>query len=190
MFDLVSKIIDKIYTIVLRRKFKFCGKNVKIRFPITITNPKKISIGDNVFIGEHVWLNAGQNPTFSNNHNGNDDLNLIIKSGCYISRFSHINAFHHVCVMEDVLIGENVYLGDTDHSNKLKDIPIIKQIVEVKEKVIIGTGSHVCKNAIIASGVSIGKNSIVGPNAFLTKNLPDYATAIGNPAFIIENNEN
>jgi acetyltransferase-like isoleucine patch superfamily enzyme len=184
MLDFINKIIDKIYTIILRRKFKHCGKNVKIRFPVTITNPQKISIGDDVFIGEHVWLNAGHNPSLLKSQNQDDDLTLIIKRGCYISRFSHINAFHSVHIMEDVLIAENVYLGDADHSITNKTKPIINQEVKIKGKVVIGSGSFVCKNSVIASGVSTGTNSVVGPNSFLTKDLPSYKIAIGNPARI------
>jgi acetyltransferase-like isoleucine patch superfamily enzyme len=122
MFDLARRIVDKIYTIIIRKKFRYCGKNVTIRFPIIITKPEKISIGDNVFIGEHVWLNAGDNPLSNETQNHENDLTLLIKSGCYISRFSHINAFNSVHIMENVLIGENVYLGDADHSSKKKNI--------------------------------------------------------------------
>jgi acetyltransferase-like isoleucine patch superfamily enzyme len=56
--------------------------------------------------------------------------------------------------------------------------------VKIKGKVVIGSGSFVCKNSVIASGVSTGTNSVVGPNSFLTKDLPSYKIAIGNPARI------
>jgi acetyltransferase-like isoleucine patch superfamily enzyme len=187
--NLLERLIDKIYTIITKRKFKYCGKNVKIKFPVTIVNPQKISIEDNVFIGEHVWLNAGTiNTTNSINNHNNDDLTLFIKKGSYISRFTHINAFHSVKIMENVLIGENVYIGDADHSYKDKSKPIINQKIEIKNKVIIDTGSHICKNAVVNSGVSVGKNAIVGPNVFLTNNLPDHSIAIGNTATIIDQN--
>ena len=81
MFDLARRIVDKIYTIIIRKKFRYCGKNVTIRFPIIITKPEKISIGDNVFIGEHVWLNAGDNPLSNETQNHENDLTLLIKSG-------------------------------------------------------------------------------------------------------------
>ena len=189
MLNLVERIIDKIYTIIISRRLKFCGKNVKIKFPSTIINPQKISIGDNVFIGEHVWLNAGTIVSQNGETYFNDKLTLTIKNGSYISRFSHINAFNSVSIMENVLIGENVYIGDADHSYKDKSKPIIEQKIEIKNKVIINSGSHICKNAVIGSGISVGKNSIVGPNVFLTTDLPDYSMAIGNTATIIHQNE-
>jgi len=189
MINLFVRLIDKIYTIIIKRKLKYCGKNVKIKFPVTITNPHKISIEDNVYIGEHVWLNAGVVDPLMNNTKDYDKLTLSIKNGSYISRFTHINAFNSVNIMENVLIGENVYIGDADHSYRDKSKPIIKQKIEIKKKVIIDTGSHICKNAIINSGISVGKNSIVGPNVFLTTNLPDYSIAFSNMATIISQNE-
>ena len=188
MISLFERIVDKIYTIIIKRKLKYCGKNVKIKFPVSITNPQKISIEDNVFIGEHVWLNAGIDSSLENNIDNKDNLTLTIKKGSYISRFTHINAFNSVTIMENVLIGENVYIGDADHSYKDKSQPILKQKIEIKNKVVIDSGSHICKNAVVNSGISVGKNSIVGPNVFLTTNLPDYSIAVGNTATIIDQN--
>ena len=37
-------------------------------------------------------------------------------------------------------------------------------------------------NAVILAGVSIGKHAIVGAGAVVTKDVPDYAVVVGNPA--------
>lgn len=171
--------INKISTNFYKRKFKDVGDNIIIRYACKIDNGNKIVIGNNVFIGEHVWLNAG---------NINDkNISLEIKDGSYISRFCHINAFKKVIIENDVLLGEGVYIGDTDHATKNKNLPIIKQGFETKGEVIIGTGSHICKGAVISAGVKIGKNVVVGPNSFVTQHeIPDYSLVIGNPAVIIE----
>ena len=105
-----------------------------------INNPNLIEIENNVFIGNHVWLNAGRS------NDNNDDTKLYLKSGSHISRFSHINAFNKVIIEEDVLIAENVYLGDTDHATSKKDMAIIKQGNKIKGEVIIKKGSFICRN--------------------------------------------
>ena len=172
--------ISKISTYFYKRKFKKTGKEIIIRYACKIDNGKKIILGNNIFIGEHVWLNAGNL----------DDKNtsLEIRDGSYISRFCHINAFKKVIIENDVLLGEGVYIGDTDHATKNKNLPIIKQGFETKGEVRIGTGSHICKGAVISAGVKIGRNVVVGPNSFVTQHeIPDYSLVIGNPAAIIEN---
>lgn len=172
--------INKFTSFYYKKKLQSFGHNLVIRYACKIDNGKKISIGDNVFIGEHVWLNAG---------NINDkNISLMIGHGTYISRFTHINAFKKVIIEKDVLLGEGVYVGDTDHATKDKNLPIIKQGFETKGGVTIGTGSHICKGAVISAGVKIGKNVVVGPNSFVTQHdIPDYSLVIGNPAVIIEN---
>jgi len=172
----------KFFTILARIRFKKFGKGSSMLFGCTVVNPKRILVGENVCIGEFVWLNAD---TVVGHEK--DKVSLTIGSGSHISRFVHINAFKNVVIEENVLIGANVYLGDTDHITKRKDIPIIKQGLQVKGKVLIKSGSYICKNSIIAAGITIGKNSIVAPGAYVLTDVPDHAMALGNPATIIEN---
>lgn len=170
--------ISKLITYFFKKKFKNVGKNVVVRYACKIDNGKKIQLGNDVFIGEHVWLNAG--------NFDNKNISLEIRDGSYISRFCHINAFEKVIIEKDVLLGEGVYVGDTDHATKNKNLPIIKQGFETKGKVVIGTGSHICKGAVISAGVKIGRNVVVGPNSFVTQHeIPDYSLVVGNPAVII-----
>ncbi len=175
--SIISKFFTFFNTLLLKKKFKKFGKGSRIKWGTKVLNPQNIEIGENVLIEEFVWLNAGEN-----------NCSLKILDGTHISRFSHINCYNNVQIGSHVLIGENVYIGDADHSYKNKSQPIIKQQIDIKKKVLIDSGSHICKNAVISSGISVGKNSIVGPNVFLTLNLPDYSIAVGSTATIISQN--
>ena len=173
---------DALITFLNKNRFNKFGNNSKILYGCILNNPKLIEIEDNVFIGDHVWLNAGSVDEKKN-------VKLIIKKGSHISRFTHINAFNKVIIEEDVLIAENVYLGDTDHKNSIKDMPIIKQGNEIKGEVIIKKGSFICKNSVISANTIIGEFSIVAPNSFVTqKSIPPYSLVIGNPSKIFKRN--
>lgn len=39
---------------------------------------------------------------------------------------------------------------------------------------------------MILSGVKIGKHCVIGANTVVTKDIPDYATAVGSPARVIK----
>jgi acetyltransferase-like isoleucine patch superfamily enzyme len=41
-------------------------------------------------------------------------------------------------------------------------------------------------NAVITAGVTIGKHSIIAAGAVVTKNIPPYSVAVGNPARVIK----
>ena len=40
--------------------------------------------------------------------------------------------------------------------------------------------------AIILPGVSIGRNSVIGAGAIVTKDIPPFSVAVGNPARVIK----
>ena len=176
----IKNFFDELITFLNKNRFSKFGNNSKILYGCILNNPKLIEIEDNVFIGNHVWLNAGEDYK-------KEEVKLIIKKGSHISRFCHINAFNKVIIEEDALIGESVYIGDADHSADDRNMPIIKQEIKVKGKVLIRSGCHICKGSVISAGVTVGKNAVVAPGAFVTTDVPDYAMAIGSPANIIEN---
>ena len=182
IFNKLSKIFDLFTTFINKVRFKKFGKNSIIRYGCIINNPKLIELSDEVFIGDHVWLNAGEG--FNK-----EETKLFIRKGSHISRFCHINAFNKVVIEEDVLIAENVYIGDTDHKTSLKDIPIIKQGNEIKGEVIIKKGSFICKKCDNQCwNNSRGKlcNCI---NAFVVqKNIPPNSFVFGNPSKILKRN--
>lgn len=177
----ISRLIDKIYTFLIKNNFNKFGKNSIICFPCKIDNPSNISIGDNVVICKNVWLNAGVKKREDN------QSTLNIKDGSHISSHTHINAFLEVTIEKNVLIGEGVYFGDTIHATDNYNLPIIKQEYIFQGKVIIGEGSHLCRYSTISSECVVGKNVIICPNSFVVqKEIPSYSMAIGNPASLIE----
>ena len=186
---MIERVINKLdrysailTTLINKFRFREFGNKSIIRFGCILNNPNLIAIEEDVFIGDHVWLNAQDELK-------NETTKLIIKKGSHISRFCHINAFKKVTIEEDVLIAENVYLGDTDHKTSIKDVPIIKQGLETKGEVIIKKGSFICRNVIINAGTIIGENSIIAPNVLvLQKNIPANSFVAGNPSRIFKRN--
>ena len=51
-----------------------------------------------------------------------------------------------------------------------------------KAPIYIGDYAWIATNAIILPGVKIGKGAVVGAGAVVSKDVPDYAIVIGNPA--------
>jgi acetyltransferase-like isoleucine patch superfamily enzyme len=55
-----------------------------------------------------------------------------------------------------------------------------------KGPVIIGNDVWIGMNSLILSGVTIGDGAIIGAHSVVTKNVPPYAIAAGNPAKIVK----
>ncbi len=53
---------------------------------------------------------------------------------------------------------------------------------ECPKKIEIGSDVWICENAIILGGVTIGDGAVIGAGTVVTKDIPPYAVAVGNPA--------
>ena len=80
---------------------------------------------------------------------------------------------------DDVFVGPNVTFANDP-------FPRSKEYPEDFEKVIVKKGASIGANATILPGVVIGERSMVGAGSVVTKNVPDNAVVVGNPAKIIK----
>jgi UDP-2-acetamido-3-amino-2,3-dideoxy-glucuronate N-acetyltransferase len=49
-------------------------------------------------------------------------------------------------------------------------------------KTLVKEGASIGANATILPGITIGKCAFIGAGAVITKNVPNYAVMVGNPA--------
>jgi len=93
-------------------------------------------------------------------------------------------------VPNDIVIGANVMMGpdviifSQNHVFDKTDIPMIRQGMAKKEKVVIGDDVWIGERVIIMPGKSIGRSSIIGAGSVVTKNIPELVIAAGNPAMV------
>lgn len=78
-------------------------------------------------------------------------------------------------IEDDVFIGPNVTFSNDKY-------PRSKQYPSAFSKTIVQQGASIGANATILPGVSIGKYALIGAGSVVTKDVPDYALVIGNPA--------
>lgn len=74
----------------------------------------------------------------------------------------------------------------TTYINKrLFDGELYKNKSKVENGIIIGDGVWIGHNVIILPEVTIGNGAILGAGSVVTKDIPPYAIAVGNPARVI-----
>lgn len=143
------------------------------------------------------------------------DENCQVGSGTKIWHFSHIQSGakigDHCTLGQNVNIGNNVIIGN---NVKIQNNVSVYEGVELEDYVFCGPsavftnikiprsefpqrGSHcylktkvkksasIGANATIICGVTIGKYSMIGSGSVVTKNVPDFALVVGNPAKVV-----
>lgn len=117
------------------------------------------SIGENCNICAHSFI---ENEVIIHN-------NVTIKSGVYI--------WNGTTIEDDVFVGPCVaFTNDKWPRSKQKGILL---------KTIIKKGASIGANSTILPGVSIGEYALIGAGSVVTKDIPPYAVAMGNPCKVI-----
>jgi acetyltransferase-like isoleucine patch superfamily enzyme len=96
--------------------------------------------------------------------------NVTIKSGVYLWNGTRIE--------DDVFIGPNATF-----TNDL--LPRSKQYPETFAGALVKRGASIGANATLLPGVVIGRDAMVGAGAVVTRDVPDRAVVVGNPARVV-----
>ena len=91
-----------------------------------------------------------------------------------------------VTIGRNVMMGPNVSIYTRNHCIERIDIPMNKQGATKERPVIICDDVWIGCNVVILPGVVVGSHSVIGAGAVVSKNIPEYAIVVGNPAKIIK----
>ena len=94
-----------------------------------------------------------------------------------------------VIINPDVQIGKHCIINTScsiDHDCVIADYAHISPNATLSGDVRVGEGTHIGAGATVIQGIRIGKWCTIGAGAVVIRDIPDYATAVGNPARIIK----
>lgn len=114
-------------------------------------------IGDNCNVNCHTFIE--NDVTLGNN--------VTIKSGVYL--------WDGIVVEDNVFIGPNATFTNDKY-------PRSKQYPGAFQKTVLKKGCSIGANATILGGITIGKHAIIGAGSVVTRDVPDNALMVGNPA--------
>ena len=126
------------------------------------------SVGNNVWINQPLTLAVGSTVT--------------IGEGTYINSGLILIDDYKVTIGKGCLFGTGVTLCTTGHP------------IDPEERakggmysfpITIGDGAWIGAGAIILPGITIGKYAVIGAGSVVTKDVPDYTIAAGNPCRVI-----
>lgn len=147
-----------------------------------------VSIGTNVFISNFVNLygcTIGDDCKIGSFVEIQKDV--VIGKKCKIS--SHSFLCSGVKIGDGVFVGHNVsFVNDKYPSAVNQDGSIQTSDDWEQVDTWIEDGASIGTGATILCGVRIGRGALVGAGSVVTKDVPDYAVVIGNPAKVLRYN--
>lgn len=90
-----------------------------------------------------------------------------------------------VTIGHHVMLAQHVVLSGLNHSYQDVSLPPSKQSVSCKQ-ITINDAVWIGANSVVTAGVTIGKHSVIGAGSVVTRDIPAYSVAVGNPARVIK----
>lgn len=139
---------------------------VIIQYP-NLVNLYGCSIGEGTRIGPFVEIQRG----------------TVVGARCKISSHSFLCA--NVIIEDEVFIGHGVMFTDDRNPYSTTEAGTIQGASDwIAEPPLVKSGASIGSNATILPGVTIGTGALVGAGAVVTRDVPDGAVVVGNPARI------
>lgn len=122
-------------------------------------------VGTNCVIGRGVFVDAG------------------VQIGNSVKIQNYVSVFHGVTIEDGVFVGPHVcFTNDLFPRAVNPDMSLKAADDWVLTETRISAGSAIGANATIVCGVTVGRWAMVGSGSVVTKDVPDYALVVGNPA--------
>lgn len=181
----IFNLLLQLYTFFLKKKFSSFGNGSIIKPFLNSSNEQYISIGNNVNIGSFCRI------TVSTEFGGykvrsKNKMRLKIGNHVDIGNNSFISANNNIKIGNHVIMAPYVFITDHDHgflevTKNLHEQPLTENgHVTIADNVFLGTKCSILKN------VTIDEHAIIAANALVTKDVPAYSIAAGNPAHVIK----
>lgn len=142
-----------------------------------IDEPSEIGPGTKIWHFSHIMSNT------KIGENCNIGQNVVISP--YVLLGNGVKIQNNVSVYTGVICEDDVFLGPSCvFTNVINPRSFIGRKDEYKPT-LIKIGSSIGANATIICGHTIGRYALIGAGAVVSKDVPDFALLVGNPAKIL-----
>ena len=125
--------------------------------------------GEDFVIEPNFWCDYGYNISFGKNFYANHNLVIL---DCAEVRFG-----------DHVFIGPNCNFYTAGHP---LDAETRNKGLEFAKSITVGNNVWFGGNVTVLPGISIGDNAVIGAGSVVTKDIPAFAVAAGNPCKVIK----
>lgn len=139
-------------------------------------------IDDGCEIGEgtKIWHFSHIMPNCRIGRNCNIGQNVVISPEVVLG--DNVKVQNNVSIYTGVICEDDVFLGPSMvFTNVINPRSAVNRRSQYA-KTVVKKGATIGANATVVCGHDIGRYAFIGAGAVVTKNVPDYALVVGNPA--------
>ncbi len=152
-------------------------KNYFVHESSYIDDGVEIGAGTRIWFFCHIQKNAKIGMDCNLGQNVFIDKNVVIGNRVKIQ--------NNVSIYEDVVLEDEVFCGPSCvFTNVVNPRSHIERKHEYR-KTLVKKRASIGANATIVCGHTVGMSAFIGAGAVVTKDVPDYALVVGNPARIL-----
>jgi UDP-2-acetamido-3-amino-2,3-dideoxy-glucuronate N-acetyltransferase len=139
-----------------------------------------IDEGCTIGAGTKIWHFSHIMPNCIIGENCNIGQNVVISPEVVLGK--NVKIQNNVSIYTGVVCEDDVFLGPSMvFTNVINPRSAVNRKSEYA-KTVVKKGASIGANATIVCGHDIGAFAFIGAGAVVTKNVPDYALVVGNPA--------
>ncbi len=139
-----------------------------------------IDEGCEIGTGTKIWHFSHIMPHCKIGENCNIGQNVVVSPQVVLG--NNVKVQNNVSIYTGVICEDDVFLGPSMvFTNVINPRSAVNRKSEYA-KTIVKQGASIGANATIVCGHDIGRYAFIGAGAVVTKNVPDYALVMGNPA--------
>lgn len=139
-----------------------------------------IDEGCEIGAGTKIWHFSHIMPNCRIGENCNIGQNVVISPEVVLGK--NVKVQNNVSIYTGVICEDDVFLGP---SMVFTNVTNPRSAINRKNeyaKTVVRKGASIGANATVVCGHDIGQFAFIGAGAVVTKNVPDYALVMGNPA--------
>jgi UDP-2-acetamido-3-amino-2,3-dideoxy-glucuronate N-acetyltransferase len=130
--------------------------------------------------GTKIWHFSHIMPNCKLGEGCNIGQNVVVSPDVVLGK--NVKVQNNVSIYTGVICEDDVFLGPSMvFTNVMNPRSAVNRKAEYL-KTIVKKGASIGANATIVCGHDIGKFAFIGAGSVVTKNVPDYALMVGNPA--------
>jgi UDP-2-acetamido-3-amino-2,3-dideoxy-glucuronate N-acetyltransferase len=139
-----------------------------------------IDEGCTIGIGTKIWHFSHIMPDCVIGEKCNIGQNVVISPGVILG--NNVKIQNNVSIYTGVICEDDVFLGPSMVFTNVINPRSAVNRRDQYSKTTVKKGASIGANATIVCGHDIGRYAFIGAGAVVTKNVPDYALVVGNPA--------